>query len=335
MEKDILLSIIIPVYNAEKYLQKCLDSMVDYIKTYKLQIIAVNDGSIDKSLEILEEYECKYGITVISQKNAGVSAARNAGIIEACGKYLTFVDADDIILNDFWDTLEQWEESIAEMLIYNYLDIDEKDKCIQKVCVTKEISSINDVKKAFLLGHQFNTCWGKVYLTKVIKENRIEFPVDMCVGEDMYWMARVITKISNIECIDCYSYGYRQNQAGAMVSLRKELNSERINDFAKEIEIKTEIGKQMKWSTAIEEGFYQKFADNSVAKVNFAIKAVESYEIICQQVKSFVANEKVEKVLKKSIRCKAINIKRRFTCWILLNTFSRNLYIKIKHNKYK
>lgn len=331
MEKDILLSIIIPVYNAEKYLQKCLDSMVDYIKTYKLQIIAVNDGSIDKSLEILEEYECKYGITVISQKNAGVSAARNAGIIEACGKYLTFVDADDIILNDFWDTLEQWEESIAEMLIYNYLDIDEKDKCIQKVCVIKEISSINDVKKAFLLGHQFNTCWGKVYLTKVIKENRIEFPVDMCVGEDMYWMAKVITKISNIECIDCYSYGYRQNQAGAMVSLRKELNSERINDFAKEIEIKTEIGKQMKWATAIEEGFYQKFADNSVAKINFAIKAIDDFDVLCKQVNDFFNNMTIANLINKSIKCNSINAKRRLICSILLNRFFRKIYLGLKH----
>lgn len=331
MKNEIFLSIVIPVYNAQMYIKKCLDSMVSYIEEFKVQIIAVDDGSVDNSPKILEEYKKKYGITVVSQDNAGVSAARNAGIEEACGKYITFVDADDIILDDFWDSLKLWKENPAEMIIYNYLDIDEKDKCIQKVCVTKEISSINDVKKAFLLGHQFNTCWGKVYLTKVIKENRIDFPVDMCVGEDMYWMAKVITKISNIECIDCYSYGYRQNQAGAMVSLRKELNSERINDFAKEIEIKTQIGKQMKWSTSIEEGFYQKFADNSVAKINFAIKAIDDFDVLCKQVNDFFNNKTIVNLINKSIKCNSINAKRRFICSILLNKFFRKIYLGLKH----
>lgn len=332
MENNILLSIIIPVYNAERYLQKCLDSMVNHMTTQKIQIIAVDDGSIDKSSEILQEYKTNYGITVVSQENAGVSSARNAGIKAAVGKYITFVDADDIVLEDFWASMEQWENSEAEMIIYNYIDIDKNDNCIQKVCATKDIKTIQDVKSSFLSGHIFNTCWGKIYLKRIVKDNQIEFPLDMCVGEDMYWMANVITNIQKIKCVDCNAYGYRQNEAGAMVQLRKELNSARISDFAKEIKIKTRIGEDMNWSNEIRDSFYQRFADNSVAKINFAIKAIDDFDILCEQVDDFLLNETVSDLLKNAIQCKSINFKRRLICIVLMNRQFRKVYLKMKYS---
>ena len=91
------ISVIIPVYNVEKYLRECLDSIVN--QTFKdIEIICVDDGSTDKSLEILREYEQKdKRIIVISQPNKGVSTARNIGMQQATGKYMMFVDSDDYI----------------------------------------------------------------------------------------------------------------------------------------------------------------------------------------------------------------------------------------------
>ncbi len=94
---DIKVSIIIPVYNVEKYLEECLDSAVN--QTLKdIEIICVNDGSTDNSLDILKKYERKYkNITIINQENKGLSGARNSGLKIAKGKYVYFFDSDDII----------------------------------------------------------------------------------------------------------------------------------------------------------------------------------------------------------------------------------------------
>ena len=107
MEQDYLISIIIPVYNVEKYLRKCLDSIIN--QTYKkLEIILIDDGSTDNSGKICEEYAKKDDrIIVIHKENAGVSSARNRGIELANGKYIGFIDSDDWIEENMYETLYQ------------------------------------------------------------------------------------------------------------------------------------------------------------------------------------------------------------------------------------
>lgn len=100
------LSIIIPVYNSEKYLNKCLDSICNQKTKYKYQIICVNDGSTDESEKILNEYQEKYrNLYIISQKNGGISNARNNGIRAATGEYVGFVDNDDWVTQDYVEKL--------------------------------------------------------------------------------------------------------------------------------------------------------------------------------------------------------------------------------------
>ena len=104
MEKD-LISVIVPVYNIEKYLPRCIDSILD--QTYKnWEAIFVNDGSTDNSLKILEEYKKSDGrIKIIDKKNAGSGAARNDGIETSKGKYIAFLDSDDWYEEDFLEKL--------------------------------------------------------------------------------------------------------------------------------------------------------------------------------------------------------------------------------------
>lgn len=335
MQEKYLLSIIIPVYNAEKYIETCLDSMVNHLSTNRIQIIAVDDGSIDKSAEILQAYKEKYGITVVSQKNSGVSAARNAGIEVAEGKYLTFVDADDIVIESFWTSIDTWANTETDMVIYDYIDIDEEGNFIQDVSVTKDINELQDVKVSFLLGHFFNTCWGKIYLSKIVRDNHIQFPIDMAVGEDMLWMAQLINSIHTIKCVNCNAYGYRQNNSGAMVQLRKELTNKRINEFAKGIEIKNQMGEDMDWSREIREQFYQSYADISVAKINFAIKSIEDFNDLKTQVNDFLNNTIVAELFNKAIRSKTTNLKRRIVCIILKSKVLRKVYLRRKYLEVK
>ena len=91
-------SVILPVYNVEKYLRRCLDSLVNQDCSCNYEIIIVNDGTKDNSMEIISEFEGKYDcIRVFSQENSGLSAARNRGIAEAKGKYVALVDSDDFV----------------------------------------------------------------------------------------------------------------------------------------------------------------------------------------------------------------------------------------------
>lgn len=122
---DCKISIVIPVYNVEKYLRTCLDSVVN--QTFKdIEIVIVNDGSKDGSLDILKEYESRYPklITVYSTENRGVSHARNYGIARSHGEYLLFVDSDDYIEPDMCEKLyEKASKDNNDIVICKYYDI--------------------------------------------------------------------------------------------------------------------------------------------------------------------------------------------------------------------
>ena len=155
MEK---ISIIVPVYNVEKYLEKCLKSIIS--QTYKnLEIIVVNDGSIDNSLEICKKFEkIDKRIKVIDKENGGLSDARNAGLKIATGDYIGFVDSDDYIAEDMFETLGKLlKEHNAEISIVSYyemmdnrlldvqkdgtLDIMNKEEAIKELLIDKKIQS--------------------------------------------------------------------------------------------------------------------------------------------------------------------------------------------------
>ena len=135
MDCDVLVSIIIPVYNVEKYLEECLDSILK--QTYKnIEVICVNDGSTDNSLNILEKYAVKDNrFIVLNQSNHGLSYSRNKGLKQARGKYIYYLDSDDYILPNTIKTLaENIEERDLEVLLFNanvFGDIGIDEKVVQ------------------------------------------------------------------------------------------------------------------------------------------------------------------------------------------------------------
>ena len=118
----IRVSVIVPVYNVDKYLRKCLDSLVN--QTLKeIEIIVINDGSTDESEKILQEYKKKdKRIIVIKQKNKGLSATRNVGIKNAKGKYVTFIDSDDWIEKDTFKKVKEQMDKNYEIIRINYME---------------------------------------------------------------------------------------------------------------------------------------------------------------------------------------------------------------------
>ena len=176
-------SVIVPVYNVEQYLRQCLDSLIN--QTLKdIEIICVNDGSTDNSLEILQSYAKQDDrIKVINQENGGAGSARNKGMIEASGKCLYFIDGDDYLQLDALEKIYQkiadtnadicvfknniYRQSSRELMPCNW------ERFILNIS-NKEIFNKYDISKVF-----FQFCnipvWSKMYRTSFIKDNKIEF----------------------------------------------------------------------------------------------------------------------------------------------------------------
>lgn len=177
-------SIIVPVYNVEKYLEKCLESLID--QTLKdIEIICVNDGSTDNSLGILKNFANKDSrIKIIDKQNEGVSVARNTGIEVATGQYLMFVDSDDYLIENACEkALNTIEQEDSDICIFGHYDLVNENKIISHK--TNDLMKIKDLKiKENLVEHSIYI-WDKIYRTEFIKSNHIKFPLGLKTAEDV------------------------------------------------------------------------------------------------------------------------------------------------------
>lgn len=196
-------SIIIPIYNAEEYLGECLDSVLN--QTLKdIEVVCVNDGSIDKSLEIINEYKNKYknkNIKIINQKNAGVIKARITGFKNATGKYIGWVDADDVVDKTMFEKLyKACIKNKAEVSYCNYnffpKEVINKEKWFKKYEGNKTWQFVNK-----------NTIqWNKIVSRDLLNDMNLEELFEK-YGEGSY--AFVLIKANGIVSVDECLYNYR------------------------------------------------------------------------------------------------------------------------------
>lgn len=194
--KKVRVSIIVPIYNVEKYLKECLDSLVE--QTYKeIEIILIDDGSKDCSSNICDEYEAKDSrICVFHIENAGVSNARNLGIQYATGEWVMFLDSDDYLernaIEKLLEVAEKYNVDVVGSNYYNtYMNIEIcKGKKSEKPYVIEDDPK-NIVREMIFFPEKISdiypTClvpWGKIIRTSVIKENKISYFTDMTLHED-------------------------------------------------------------------------------------------------------------------------------------------------------
>lgn len=163
---DKLVSVIIPVYKVEPYLRQCIESVL--AQTHSgLEVILIDDGSPDRSGEICEEYAARDPrIRVIHQENGGLSAARNAGLDAAKGNYITFIDSDDFVAENYVETLLRWiEDSGADIACGGFVDYHSGDKVATPIAQSRpKILSSAEFLEAMLYQHTGdNSVWGKLY----------------------------------------------------------------------------------------------------------------------------------------------------------------------------
>lgn len=217
MEK---ISVIVPVYNVEKYLSKCVDSIIN--QTYhNLEIILVDDGSPDRCGEICDEYATKDNrIKVIHKKNGGLSDARNAGIEVAEGGYIAFVDSDDYIASDMMDVLyHRLIKDGSDMALCNFKYIDEKGEEIEerknKSPIKDEvITGIDGMKKLSQDKNWYYViAWNKLYKKEIF--DNIRFPKGK-IHEDEFVIHHIMHACKRISCVALELYYYLQRQGSIM-----------------------------------------------------------------------------------------------------------------------
>lgn len=235
-------SIIIPVYNKEEYLDRCLNSILNQTLS-DIEIILINDGSVDNSLKICNKYALHEArIKVINQKNAGVSAARNSGLLIATGEYITFVDPDDWVEQNMY--LSMYESNIkasSDVCMCNYIkeigsqeikvELVSNNKILYKEEITNEIilnligPATIDSNNSFIMGN----VWRLLIKKDLIDRYHIRFPHEISLMEDLIFCLIVFSNTNKV-CIDQkFHYHYCTQQDSATLVYRNNKHKLQLN----------------------------------------------------------------------------------------------------------
>lgn len=261
MNAQPLISVIIPVYNNQQYIEECLNSLLQ--QSYRqLEIIVIDDGSSDRTGIILDEqYADNNRITVIHKKNGGVSAARNDGIRAAHGKYIAFLDSDDIYLPGAFEQMLSEMDSETDFLVCSH-----QKKWIRtnEEIQTPQALYRDDVYRDFeALNLKFNFIWANLYRTAIIREKQLFFNEAVNFAEDYEFNLNYIKNISGkIVLSDKVVYRYIISRSGAHAQVDltamniqvvvdffggKEQMEQELYDFFVEKYLRQCIGRNIWW----------------------------------------------------------------------------------------
>ena len=227
---DIKISVVIPSYNAEKYIARCIDSVLN-TGYENLEIICVNDGSKDGTLAVLRDYEKRYDcIKVIDTPNGGVARARNLGIENLSGDFVTFLDADDWIHPQFFSILLNIQKKYDSDVVIG------KDVRTEKYYIENKLNPAESEVKIFY-GQQVldyfvsrRSCWMRIYKTSVIKDirfyDKLKYGEDMLFNMDLYVQNPDI-KIAVIDC-PVYYYYAREDSAMSTIKVQDYINMYKV-----------------------------------------------------------------------------------------------------------
>lgn len=211
----VMVSVIVPVYNVEDYLDKCLKSLVNQ-KFDNYEVIVVNDGSPDNSQEIIDKYVKKYPSKIIGykKKNGGVSSARNYGLKKAKGTYVTFVDSDDYVAANYLGTLyKEIVSTDSDIVVCDmYKTFPDRKEIMQ--C---KANASDDIIKDIMLS--MPACWNKIYKKSLFVDNDIYFP-EIAYGEDLATIIRLVVSSKKISYVNKALYYYVQRDNSVMNQIK-------------------------------------------------------------------------------------------------------------------
>lgn len=202
------ISVIIPCYNAGKVLTRCLDSILEQSYSNK-EILLVNDGSVDDTAAICDEYAAKMNcIRVVHQENAGVSAARNTALNIATGEYITFVDSDDTADPEYLQNLMRWSEYDFVTAGYSWQT---SDLSWREHIFPDKDASIDNLKKqpsVFMGKYYFGSPWATLMKRALIEKAHLRFNTEIHSGEDTLFIFQYLQNASSIKIVPQCGYNY-------------------------------------------------------------------------------------------------------------------------------
>lgn len=265
MSKQKLLSFIIPVYNGEKTIAKCINTIISNFNEYQneIEIIVINDGSNDNTLKSIEQIKFK-NLRIISKNNGGVSSARNIGIENAIGKYIWFIDSDDYLLQfDGNYLIGRLNHNLnIDVFLFGFKKRinpnDVKVVCNKKDEVLNHTAFIKKFNNIFS-ENEFNVPWNRIIKRSIVKEHKIRFDPQMSVGEDSAFNCELVPYINKINIINQPLYMYNLFLSGGIKGYNPQLrfNLLKLNNVLKSL-----INNQ---------GIDRAFFENKYERMNFSL----------------------------------------------------------------
>lgn len=325
-----LVSIIVPIYNVEKYLEECVESLCN--QTYKnIEIILVDDGSPDNCPKICDEYAQKDNrIVVIHKKNGGLSDARNEGLKKASGDYVFFIDSDDFIdTNTIQIMVNKIEQLGCDLVVCDFVYVNSKGELIDSNSLDKESELLSSIEAQRRLtkkdGWRLIPAWNKLYTRKSL--NNIVFPFGK-IHEDEYVIHHILNNCESIYWIKLPLYYYRQRSGSIMDKETKETRSHGLSAQIDRINFYNEkklYDLVLFWS----EDFFLKISHQD--KSAYKRKMLSNLSFLFNN-KGYVKNLSVFKRIKQKIGIKYLFL------WYIINLFEsirRRIIILNKERKDK
>ena len=291
MEKSAV-SIIVPIYNREDYIKECIESLVN--QTFKnIEIILVNDGSTDNSLNIMEEYSKKDArIKVINKPNGGLSSARNRGIKEATSEYIMFVDGDDFVeLNTVKELYNKAIKYNLDIVVYDFSQyINGKNRIWNdfKLEDEKVISGFEYLNLILTSKTIFSVC-NKLFKRDLYIKNNIKHPENISYGEDGSTLPRLVVNAQRVGKLNKPYYFYRINESSFMSS-----SNIRFYEYAEAADIVIKYLKNENIGITNNQMFTYKYnyAYKFLENLNFFKKSIKSNENYMKLYESFLEDIK-------------------------------------------
>ena len=284
MNNHPILSIIIPLYNCEKYIKQCLDTIFrQEMNESDFEVIVIDDGSKDSGYSLASEYaKRQQNILVIKQENQGVACARNNALEKATGDYVTFVDADDMLVSGSLSTLIKIAvENKADIVKAAHKEVPEDAVCedfssshdncsIQVMTGEEAIVNVTRMKEGY--------CWGYLISRKLITDNRLSFPPKVAFMEDWAFITQAILKSRTFVNADVLLYLYRRNSSSCMANV----TTEKMLLGCKAIDIVANLAKDT--SGVVK----KKLSDNVCVNINIVLWFTIHYRSIYNRKKEII-----------------------------------------------
>lgn len=308
-------SVIVPVYNVEKYLAKCIESIVNQTNQ-DFELLLVNDGTKDNSQKIIDEYIAKYPNKVYGfiKENGGLSDARNYGVEKAKGEYIVFVDSDDYIDLKLLEELDKQIKKYEwlDVIGYNFVDVNEN---YEKTGVTtrpigENVNGEEALRKLVLSKKYFEPAWGFTYRTAYWKDNKFEYMKGI-YHEDFALTPLVLIKANRVSFIDFDGYYYVKNKNSITRQINMEKEKKLAIDFLKGYDYLCDELKKCDIEDKYVEKLFMSYLVNSLIykleHINKELKKWYRKELKKRNVAEYI----MEDTFKRKIRKLLIKIKNR------------------------